>query len=270
MIVACIGDCGVDRYVNLDVDRPGGITLNVAVNAKRLFHPDDRILVLTALGDDREASMVLETIARFGLESIIARPRGRTPVQFIEHQSSGERRFVGYDEGVLATYRMGQKEREIIHTADVMVTTVFAQAVELFRSVMAAPCQGLRAVDFSDLADFGSSADIVERWIDSFHIGFFGLEPHDDLLMRALERLAIRHDKLFVVTMGEAGSVALASSGRIDRAAYPVERVVDTTGAGDTFAAGFLAEYCRSGNVAESLVRGNREASESIQRLGAF
>ena len=43
-----------------------------------------------------------------------------------------------------------------------------------------------------------------------------------------------------------------------------------TTGAGDTFAAAFLAEYVRSEDVSRSLARGAVEAAETVQRVGAF
>jgi sugar/nucleoside kinase (ribokinase family) len=42
------------------------------------------------------------------------------------------------------------------------------------------------------------------------------------------------------ITRGEQGSVILAGENRFEVAAYPVEKVVDTTGAGDQYAAGFL------------------------------
>ncbi len=270
MNVVCVGDCGIDRYVNLGLDRPGGIVLNFAVNARRLFRPDDRVIVLTALGDDVESATVLGVIEHFGIEGAVTRCPGRTPVQQIERLPSGERRFVGYDEGVLATYRMGSAERAVLHTADVLMAPVFAQNVDLFDSVMASPSPGLRAVDFSDMADFGSSVDIVDRWIESFHIGFFGLTPADEPLIDGLERLAARHHKVFAVTLGAVGSLALGSFERIARPACPVEQVVDTTGAGDTFAAAFLAEYSRSRDVGQALECGNREAAWSVQRFGAF
>ncbi len=49
MRVTAVGDCGVDRYLSLGRDRPGGITLNFAANARRLFPAGDTVGVVTAL-----------------------------------------------------------------------------------------------------------------------------------------------------------------------------------------------------------------------------
>jgi len=72
------------------------------------------------------------------------------------------------------------------------------------------------------------------------------------------------------VTLGAQGSLALGGERRLACPAVEVPRVVDTTGAGDTFAAGFLREYCASRDAARSLARGAEEAATSVQRVGAF
>ena len=72
------------------------------------------------------------------------------------------------------------------------------------------------------------------------------------------------------VTLGADGSLAPGGSGKVARAALPVTRGVDTTGAGDSFAAGFLTEYCASRDLARSLERARVEAARTIQHIGAF
>lgn len=270
MNIVCAGDCGVDRYVNRGIDRAGGITLNFAVNARRLFPPGDRVVVITAVGRDGEGAIVLEAIDRFGIEALLVEGEGRTPVQYIEQDESGDRRFVGYEVGVLAAHRVGARERDAIAGSDLLIAPVYTQVVDFFDSVMSVPSRGVRAVDFSDLADFGADVGIVERYLPAFDVGFFGLTPGDRDLLSALDILARHERRLFVVTLGAAGSLALGGIDRIERPALPVPRVVDTTGAGDTFAAGFLSEYCYSRDVARSLEKGNEEAALSIQRVGAF
>jgi sugar/nucleoside kinase (ribokinase family) len=52
-------------------------------------------------------------------------------------------------------------------------------------------------------------------------------------------------------------------------AAFPVARVIDTTGAGDLFAAGFLAGLARGASPVVCAQLGARAAAEIIQHLGA-
>ena len=55
-------------------DRPGGITLNFAVNAKRLFPATDTVGVITALGNDPESRLVRRALEAFGLDTCLAEP----------------------------------------------------------------------------------------------------------------------------------------------------------------------------------------------------
>jgi sugar/nucleoside kinase (ribokinase family) len=268
--ITAVGDCGVDRYLNLGRDRPGGITLNFAANARRLLAPEDVIGVVTALGTDPEGGLVRRAIAALGLDACLEEREGATSIQYIDRQPTGEKIFVRYEPGVLGEYRIGARGRDVIARSDVLMAVVYAQIEGFFDSVMDAPSPGLRAVDFGDLAGVTGGAAIVERYRERFHLGFFGLGPGEAALVDELERLARRHRLLLVVTLGPEGSLALGSSRRVSCPAVQVPRVVDTTGAGDTFAAGFLAEYCASGNVEGSLARGAWEASVAVQRVGAF
>jgi sugar/nucleoside kinase (ribokinase family) len=72
-----------------------------------------------------------------------------------------------------------------------------------------------------------------------------------------------------VVTRSEKGALATQDAERADVPAEPVREVVDTTGAGDLFAAGFLAGYTRGRPLEESLKLGAIAAAEVIQHYGA-
>jgi fructoselysine 6-kinase len=268
--VTAVGDCGVDRYVNLGRDRPGGITLNFAANARRLFPATDTVGVVTALGTDEEASLVRRAIAGLGLEACVAELEGATSIQYIDRHPSGEKIFVRYEQGVLGGYRLGGREKDVLARSEVVMAVVYAQIEGFFDSVMESPSPGLRAVDFGDLSGITGGVDVVERYREGFHLGFFGLGATDGDLIDALEARARRQRQLFVVTLAAEGSLALGGAQRLACPAVEVARVVDTTGAGDTFAAGFLREYVFSRDVARSLARGAEEAAASVQRVGAF
>jgi sugar/nucleoside kinase (ribokinase family) len=72
-----------------------------------------------------------------------------------------------------------------------------------------------------------------------------------------------------VVTRSERGALACSGGERAHVRAEPIERLVDTTGAGDLFAAGFLAGQARGRSLEDSLRLGAIAASEVIQHYGA-
>jgi sugar/nucleoside kinase (ribokinase family) len=74
---------------------------------------------------------------------------------------------------------------------------------------------------------------------------------------------------VLVVTRSEKGALAMQDGERVDVPAEPVAQVVDTTGAGDLFAAGFLAGFARGRPLAESLRIGAIAAAEVISHYGA-
>ena len=73
---------------------------------------------------------------------------------------------------------------------------------------------------------------------------------------------------VLVVTRSEKGAVAVALGERAEVAAEPVDAVVDTTGAGDQFAAGFLFGHVRGRPLAECLRMGAICAAEVISHYG--
>jgi sugar/nucleoside kinase (ribokinase family) len=73
---------------------------------------------------------------------------------------------------------------------------------------------------------------------------------------------------VLVVTRSEKGAVAVAGDQRASVPAEPIHRLVDTTGAGDLFAAGFLAGQARGLSLETSLKLGAIAAAEIIQHYG--
>ncbi len=88
-----------------------------------------------------------------------------------------------------------------------------------------------------------------------------------DDLEAAITALAAQLPTL-VVTRGSKGALAVQGDVRAEVAAEPVARVVDTTGAGDTFTSGFLAGQLQGRSLADSLTMGAICAAECISHYG--
>ncbi|PAL21551.1 adenosine kinase [Sphingopyxis sp. GW247-27LB] len=73
---------------------------------------------------------------------------------------------------------------------------------------------------------------------------------------------------LLVVTRSEKGAIAIMGGTRTEVGAEPIDAVVDTTGAGDLFAAGFLAGQAEGRVIADCLTMGAVCAREIIAQVG--
>ena len=77
------------------------------------------------------------------------------------------------------------------------------------------------------------------------------------------------HIDLAFITRHELGSVIMTPSDIIDVPAAPVDNVIDSTGAGDLYAAGVLYGLSQGWDLAKSAALGSHCAADIIQQMGA-
>jgi fructokinase len=87
-------------------------------------------------------------------------------------------------------------------------------------------------------------------------------------LLDSINQLKI-FGKLIVITRSDKGSLAIKDNEIINCDSTKVEKILDLTGAGDLFAAGFLKEYLDQSEIKKCLITGSTLASEIIQKIGA-
>jgi fructokinase len=75
--------------------------------------------------------------------------------------------------------------------------------------------------------------------------------------------------KLLVITRGEKGSLAIQKNEVFECNSQKDLKIIDLTGAGDLFAAGFLHGYINKLSINESLQKGTEMSSKIIQKIGA-
>jgi fructokinase len=76
-------------------------------------------------------------------------------------------------------------------------------------------------------------------------------------------------NKLTIITRSENGSIAILNKEITNCESVKIEKILDLTGAGDLFAAGFLKEYLDKSNIKKCLLTGSKLAAKIIQKIGA-
>jgi adenosine kinase len=178
-----------------------------------------------------------------------------------------------------------------LHPADIDADTIAASAITYLEGYLWDPSNAkdafLKAATIAH--DAGrivaltlSDAFCVDRWRDEFlHLMrsrtvdlIFANEAELHSLYQTADfdaaAAALRADvEAAVVTRSEKGCLVIGPDGTEGVPAFPVERVVDTTGAGDLFAAGFLCGLARGADDRTCGRLGALAAAEVIQHLGA-
>ena len=131
------------------------------------------------------------------------------------------------------------------------------------------------AFTLSDIACIARQKDAFLELLDSGAVDMLFANEQEIVAISGCRELAgalavmERKVPLLVVTCGERGAVAVEAGTRFDAPAAHVPDVVDTTGAGDLFAAGFLTGRARGRSLPDCLRMGAVAAGEVISHFGA-
>ena len=141
------------------------------------------------------------------------------------------------------------------------ISTAINSETKIAFSISDAFCVDRFREEFIDLVN--NSADIIfanESEIKSL----FETNELNDAIKKCQDT-----KKIFAVTLGDKGAKIIYKNEVIDIKAEVINKLVDTTGAGDLFAAGFLTQYIKSQDLEASGKLGVKMASIIIQKFGA-
>ena len=260
----------------------GGCAANVALALGRLGAGCD---LVTRVGEDPFGSFLIDELesAEVGLGQVVIDDAAPTPFSFVAVDSDGRRSFF-HCRGTNDRIRRGDvrpgalEGRALVMLSGAMAlgTLDGAQAAEV---LAAAREQGARTVlDTVYLDGLGRDAwlDRVGPAIGQTDVFAPSLAEAraitglDDVaaIARGLIDLGARSA---VVKLGEEGAAVLDEEGRFTRvAAVPADRVVDETGAGDSFCAGLLAGLAAGDHLVDAARLGAAVASFCVERRGGW
>lgn len=269
-----VGDLTVDRYTDLKETHLGGSSLNCAMWAKRL---GAEVSILAAVGEDKSGRDYFSTFQQEGIQSgFVDVLPGNTSNIEIFTDASGERSWGAWIAGVLEQFHLRKDAVLFLQTQDAAALVIYDKTVHLLEEFTGSwkkksDQKPLRAVDFDDLSQFGRTVEIVRRHTDGIDVAKLGLNKGSDAsLINELKQLAQQHPHIAIlITLGKAGSMVFKGNKEYYQDADNVH-VVDTTGAGDAFLAGYLVTFLQTHDIQESLRQGTTLASQVIQKIGAY
>ena len=92
----------------------------------------------------------------------------------------------------------------------------------------------------------------------------------EENLLCHFEKFSKKYDGLFNMSLAGRGSVTCFRGERYRVPASKVGHVIDTTGCGDSYHAGFVCEHLIHGEIVEAMKRGSELAAETLGHYGGF
>lgn len=253
--VAAVGDNTIDRYPAESVF-VGGNALNVAVQLGPL---GVRAAYFGAIGADGDGRLIADTLLSHGVDTagLVIAP-GHTAVTVIRLNADGDRVFEHEDFGVTASYSPSDADLHRIAEQDWVHIGMLPKATAVVSRLRTLNPQITISQDCAVSSGFAG--------ID---VAFCSAGEDEQNAQRIGEEALRGGAVLAVVTRGAAG--VLASDGRDHWQcdALPID-VVDTTGAGDSFIAGFIAARLARASMPSALAAGAQVAARTCGHMGGF
>ncbi len=257
-------------YTDQYTPMPGGTGGNVAVGVARLGH---KVRFLGRLGGDEGGRILLDAFVEAGVDTHAIRidQDQRSSACFIAIDEHGERMI--FSLGGVALY---EKPDEIQPgwVADVQVLFIADAYAEVASAAMDYLDPNARVV----FNPGGLMTSAGEEYLQPFFRRadiLIASRVEAEAMTRiseveeAARELSRRGPSVVMVTLGSQGALILEQGKLAYVAAFPVQAVVDTTGAGDAFSAGVLTGYLEGLPWIEAARLGCAVASIKIGHLGA-
>ncbi|MBW9115562.1 fructoselysine 6-kinase [Rhizobium cauense] len=257
---AAVGDNCIDRFQPpVGQSLVGGNAVNVAVQLARLGHD---ALYFGAVGDDADGERTKKALEANGVKTSHLQVRaGITAYTDIEQAPSGDRIIAYEDFGACAGYRPNDADFAVLKTMDHVHLGWIDDGGALRRRLVA------EGVSLSQ--DVSVNADQQNLGVEGLTVAFASAGARDMAAEQRLDDLLAAGAGCAVVTCGEEGALARYKMEKAETAIKPVT-VIDTTGAGDSFIAGFLVAFIAGRPLAACLENGRDQAAITCTHVGGF
>ena len=92
----------------------------------------------------------------------------------------------------------------------------------------------------------------------------------EERLLPRFEEFSKKYNGLFNMSLADKGSVTYYSGTQYTVPAKEVNDIIDTTGCGDSYHAGFVCSHMINGDIQEAMIVGTEFATETLSHYGGF
>ena len=253
-----------DVFDGTDIIRPGGEALNFAAHASHFKDID--VTLLGVVGKDKYAEAIMDSISRLDIDKSYIRidERYQTANNMTYLTAKGDRYYKddSWNGKILDNIILNDDEIRILSESDVVFVhfwaSCFSHVVELKKTS-----------GFKLAVDFDVYRDLTDMERLSPYIDFFMISGSEELLPKFRE-LSYKYDCLFNISLAERGSVTYFKGQEFRVQAVKVDNVIDTTGCGDSYHAGFVCSYMLEKDIEKAMNLGSEIAAETLKYYGGF
>ncbi|ENM5749444.1 sugar kinase [Vibrio mimicus] len=305
--IAIVGECMIElngKPFGAMHQTFGGDTLNAAVYLRRgceaNTNPDDiKVSYVTALGTDPISLGMLSRWQEEGVATeLVLRDPTRTPgLYLIQLDDQGERTFLYWRNQSAARYLLQHPDfgqiKQVLNQVDMVFLSGITLAIlpvedriALLNLLVELKAKGVEIAFDSNfrpaLWPQDDNHTVKEIYQVMYQLTDVALVTFDDEQLiwgdstpeQTIQRLTALGVQKCIVKLGAEGCLIQDSSASTFAPqavpTQPVEQVVDTTSAGDSFNGGFLSAYLAGADLATACQRGNTLAGTVIQHRGAI
>ena len=231
----------------------GGTSAGKALN---LAHLGVRVTLRTVVGDDEPGRLITDALTAGGVELIAEVVPGPSEQHLNLMTPDGGRLSIYLDQPVLAEPRHDDRALTALAEADAAVIDLADHA----RPLLAAARRAGVPV-WCDVHDYDGKAEFHRDFAAADHLFL-----NDDGMPEAelLDFATSRGGRATVVTRGAWGAFAAVDGELHHVSAVPVERIVDTNGAGDAFLSGYLSAHLTGADTPTALAAGAEQAARCL------
>lgn len=261
-----------------------GAEVNVGIGLRRLGHA---ITYITKLGTDPFGKYMFRALEREGLdrEFITFDKEHQSGLVMKSRVSSGDPGLEYYRKNSAAAYltpadveHVDFKGVRVVHITGILPAISESACAAAYRLVQKAKLEGAyisfdpnlrpqmwhsEGIMVRTLNDLASHANMVLPGLEEGRI--LTGRDNPDGIADFYQEMGVR---TVIIKMGEKGAYACKGKERDMVPGYPVEKVVDTVGAGDGFAAGVLSGRLEGLHFLESVRRGNAAGAMQVMAAG--